>query len=110
MKIKGLSQYEDRSSDLDVMWLIKEVKAATSGIDKKIRPDGTEANDNYLELFKANVGVVELAHGRNVFCSHGIIQNQIPTSDDINIEEDRFKAMLLLKMQTTSDMVNFATG
>ena len=35
VKIKGLRQYEDRSSDLDVLWLIKEVKAATSGIDKK---------------------------------------------------------------------------
>ena len=101
VKIKGLSQYEDRSSDIDVLSLIKEVKAATPGIDKKSDPrspliyalavifkmkqGGSEANENYLERFKANVGVVELAQGRNVFCSHGIIQNLPPTSDDINI-------------------------
>ena len=89
MKIKDLSQYEDHSSDLDVLWLIKEVKAATSGIDKnsdprsplidalavifKMKQGGTEANDNYLERCKANVGVVELSQGRICFCSHGII-------------------------------------
>ena len=62
-----------------------------------MKQGGSEANDNYLERFKANVGVVELAQVRNVFCSREIIQNPTPTSNDINIEEDCFKAILLLK-------------
>ena len=35
VKIKGLSKYEDRSSNFDVLWLIKEAKAATLGIDER---------------------------------------------------------------------------
>ena len=82
-KIKGLSDYEMSSSDLDIVWLIREIKKIFSGIDKKSDPQmplihaigtlyrlkqgATEANGNYLERFKANVSVVELAQGQDMF-------------------------------------------
>ena len=33
--IKGLSEYEDHAASFDVIWLLKELKKATSGIDSK---------------------------------------------------------------------------
>ena len=67
-KIKGLSDYEISSSDLDIVWLIREIKKIVSGIDKKSDPrmplihaietlyrmkqGATEANDNYLDVLK----------------------------------------------------------
>ena len=75
--------YEEKSLDLDVMWLIKELKKATSGIDKiadpratliqslailfKMKQGNTEANDNFLDRFKANVATVMLASGENIY-------------------------------------------
>ena len=37
-KIKGLSDYEISSFDLDIVWLIREIKKIVSGIDKKSDP------------------------------------------------------------------------
>ena len=36
--LKGLHGYQDKSATFDVVWLIKEAKKATSGIDDKMNP------------------------------------------------------------------------
>jgi len=114
-KIKSVSEYTSKSMELDALWLLQELKKTTSGIDSKAEPRSTlidsffgifkiqqgptEANDAFLERYKANVGVVELAAGDYIFCCNRLMTkvNAEPTDDEISIEKDRFKAMLLLK-------------
>ena len=36
--IKGINEYEDKSDDLDPIWLLIEIKKAISGIDLKANP------------------------------------------------------------------------
>ena len=73
-RIKGHVNYEDKSIDLDVVWLVQELKKATSGIDNmsdprdtlidslavffKMAQGATEANDQFLDRFKANVSTL----------------------------------------------------
>ena len=82
-KIKSVSGYHEKSSTLDCLWLLQELKKATSGINAKadpvdtiidayyiifrMRKGPTEANDSYMERFRANIDTVELAQGQNVF-------------------------------------------
>ena len=89
-KIKSLADYNDKSGDLDTLWLLKELKKATSGIDAKAEPRSTlvdslygmfrmrqratESNDSYMERFKANASTVELAQGHNIFCCLKLIK------------------------------------
>ena len=98
-KIKSLSEYHIRSSDLGAPWLLKELKKATSGIDAKADPrltlidslygifcmkqGATESNDCYIERFKANMSTVELACGSNVFCCTELMNKvgAAPTND-----------------------------
>ena len=114
-KIKSLAEFEDKSSSLDSLWLLKELKKATAGIDVKAEPrstlidslfgifkmrqGATESNDCYIERFKSNVSTVELSRGANVFCCTELMDKvgSSPTPDEISAESDRFKAMLLLK-------------
>ena len=114
-KIKSLAEFEDKSSSLDSLWLLKELKKATAGIDAKAEPrstlidslfgifkmrqGATESNDCYIERFKSNVSTVELSRGANVFCCTELMDKagSSPTPDEISAESDRFKAMLLLK-------------
>ena len=101
--------------ELDALWLLQELKKATSGIDAKAEPRSTlidslfgifkmrqgptEANDTFLERYKSNIGVVELSFGDYIFCCTKVMVKvaTVPTDDEITIEKDRFKAMLLLK-------------
>ena len=77
-----LETYENKSDIFDVLWLLGELKKANSGINTKVNLRLTmhktvaalykmkqgqhEANDYYLERFKAALLTVELAKG----CSH----------------------------------------
>ena len=107
--------YEDKAIDLVVLWLVQELKKATSGIDNmsdprdtlldslavffKMKQGATEANDQFLDRFKANVSTVELAGGSDFLCPTNIMDKQlvIPTKSEIKTEVDRFAAMHLLK-------------
>ena len=53
-----------------------------------------------MELFKANISTIELARGSNVFCSTELMDKAAsdPTTDKIETECKRIKAMLLLKI------------
>ena len=114
-RIKGIPEYEEESINMNVLWLIKELKTATSGIDKtadsrftlidalvvlfKMKQGNTEANDNYLDRFKSNVSTVDLTSGLNVLCPTDIMDkvNAVPTTEEIKTERERFTAMLFLK-------------
>ena len=64
-----------------------------------MKQDDTEANDNFLERFKAAVGTVELANGSNMLYSYDIIDKAgtTATGKEINTETDHYQAMLFLK-------------
>ena len=114
-RIKGIPEYEEESINMNVLWLIKELKKATSGIDKtsdprstlidalavlfKMKQGNTEANDNYLDRFTANASTVELASGLDFLCPSNIMDkvDDVPTTEEIKIERERFTAMLFLK-------------
>ena len=69
----------------DALWLLREIKKTTSGIDDKanayvsmhdvisqlyrMKQGSQKANDNYLVRFKTNVAAVELTGGRHIFAS-----------------------------------------
>ena len=113
--IKGINEYEDKSDNFDLIWLLIEIKKAISVIDLKANPrltlheavstvykmkqGETETIYNYLERFKSNIMTVELTGGKDFFCSKGIMTNDDddPTDDEIKAEEDKMKAILLLK-------------
>ena len=110
-----MSEYKDKCDDFDPIWLLIEIKKAISGIDLKANPrltlheavstlykmkqGETEANDNYLEIFKSNIMIVELTSDKDFFCSKRIMtkDNNDPTNDVNNIEEDKIQVILLLK-------------
>ena len=113
-RLRGVDSFDDISSKFNLLQLVAEVKKLISGIDNrsdprlsiieslniliKMRQGHSESNDSYMERFRSNVAIVELVHGSHVFCSHAIIDKAaaIPTAEEIAVEEERFKAMLLL--------------
>ena len=68
--VKGLEDYEIKNNKFDIIWLLKELKKATSDIDDKansrltlheaisvlykMKQGQTESNDHYLERFKTD--------------------------------------------------------
>ena len=65
-----------------------------------------KSNDSYMERFKTNISTVELARGADVFCSTELMDKAAsdPTTDVIEAECKRFKAMLQIK---SSDGINY---
>ena len=57
-KLKSLAEYEDRSSSLDSLWLLKELKKATAVIDTKAEPRSTLI-DSLFGIFKMRQGATE---------------------------------------------------
>ena len=65
----------------------------------KMKQGQSELNNHYLERFKSNVTSVELTHGNQIFYSPGLtgISLANATSEEITAEEERSKAIILLK-------------
>ena len=114
--IKSITEFKDRYDTVDTIWLVKELKKATSGIDNKSYPVLTlldsihtlfsmkqseaEPNDRYLERFKSNVNTIELAHGEYIFCPTSFVKPVDPnniTAAEKKIECEKMKAALLLR-------------
>ena len=114
--IKGTSAYATMSPIINVVWLLHELKKATSGIDDKanvyvnmhdamstsykMRQGSQESNDHFLAQFKANVTAVKLTGGDHVFFSPQLAEGEKDEmhQDNIEKEEERSKAVLLLKL------------
>ena len=87
--VKGTSAYATMSVIFNVVWLLHELKKATSGIDDKaniyvnmhdamsmlykMRQGTQETNDHFLARFKANVTAVKLTGGGHVFFSPKLV-------------------------------------
>ena len=113
--VKGLDSYEEKSDVFDVLWLLGELKKATSGIDVKVNPRLTmheavatlykmkqgpdESNDYYLDRFGAAVLTVEMAKGGHIFLSPELVEGSgtALTNEEILCEKEKSKAILLLK-------------
>ncbi len=112
--IKGLFSYETQAKIFDVLWLIRELKKATSGIDDRsntyvsmhdaistlyrMKQGAQETNDHYLARFKTNVNAVELAGGAHLFFSPELAgADDTITDEEKDSEIDQSKAILLLK-------------
>ena len=112
--IKGLYSYETQAKIFDLLWLLRELKKATSGIDDRsntyvsmhdaiytlyrMKQGAQETNDHYLARFKTNVNAVELAGGAHIFFSPELAgADETMTDEEKESEIDRSKAILLLK-------------
>ena len=100
--IKGLINYEEKSTNFDILWLFTELKKAVSGIDEKENPHlilheaiaslykmkqlQTEWNDHYLKRFKSNINTVERAKGEH---SGGAEQRGTRTDSTTPADRDR---------------------
>ena len=56
--IKGISEYEDKSDDFNVIQLLTEIKKAISGIDLKVNPRLT-LHETVSTLYKMKQGETE---------------------------------------------------
>ena len=110
-----MENYKNKSDDFDVLWLFGELKKAISSINAKVNSRLTtheavavlykmnqgqhEANDHYLERFKAAVLTVEMEKGRHIFASPELVKSSgsTPSKEDLLREEERSKVILLLK-------------
>ena len=113
--IKGLLYYEIGSSKFDALWLLREIKKATSGIDDnanayvslhdaisqlyRMKQGSQESNDNYLTRFKTNVVAVEPTGGKHIFALPTIsgIPIEEMSSQEFDEEVDKSKAIIFLK-------------
>ena len=113
--IKGLLYYETSSSKFDALWLLREIKKATSGINDKanayvsmhdaisqlyrMKQDSQESNENYLARFKTNVAAVELTEGKHIFALPIINSLLIEemSAEELDEEMDKSKDIILLK-------------
>ena len=59
-----------------------------------------ESNDSFRTRFDAAVLTLELTGGGHIFCSETLIEaadeDQRPTEAEITIEEQKFKAMMMM--------------
>ena len=113
--IKGLAQFEQESATSNTIWLLQELKKATSGVDSKanawknmqdsiatlyrMKQGPHESNEHYLDRFKANITAVELTKDNHIFYSPGLtgIEKSRAKPENIIKEEQRNKALLLLR-------------
>ena len=108
--IIGMDEYEDKSSECDVIWLLEQLKLVTSGIDKTtdkygnliktimtlftMRQGDTESNDGFLRRFKSNVQSFELAGGEHLF--HGEkLEGTLTTDKEKKEASERLKRSYL---------------
>ena len=66
------------------MTLVKAISSLSS-----TRQGATESDDKFLERYKSCVATIELAGGKNIFCSTELMQklNDIPDEHEIKSEE-----------------------
>ena len=110
--VKGLDNYDEKSDDYNVIWLLTSLKKVTSGVDVKANDRVTlldaiqtlfsmrqvkfELNDSYLERFNSNIKTVEMAQGKHIFCATDLMEKATdkPTSQEIRNKGEKFKGIL----------------
>eukprot|EP00957_Ditylum_brightwellii_P137679 10495716-Ditylum_brightwellii.AAC.1 len=63
-----------------------------------------ESNDDFYKCFESNLETLELARGGHILCSPTLMYkaSNDPTDEKLKLEEDKFKAMCLLKQSDTT--------
>ena len=113
--IKGLADFKVKSVKFDAVWLLRELKKATSGIDNKantyvskhraigklyrMRQGAQESNDHYFERFKSYITAMELAGGDHLFILPSIagMKTDDMAEQELLEEHERSQAVLLLE-------------
>ena len=119
--IKGLTDYDKKYSDCDVVWLMEEFRKASSGVDTKdnihsqfhdalimlltMKQYKDESNDKYLSRFKGKVQALKIAGGEgilsNPFLTGARSAREIHSfySDKAKMveEEEKMKAVMFIK-------------
>ena len=64
-----------------------------------MRQGNTESNDDFLRRFNSNLQTLQLTGGSHILCSPDTIDKvgTVATPAEISKEEEKFKAMVLLK-------------
>ena len=109
-------EFEDKDEECDAIWLLTKVQEISAGLDAKankrvnlidsilslsrLHQRREESEDDYMKRFKAACDTVIAAGGSNLFCSTEIMDKagSIPTSNEIKVEEEKFKAIWYLKL------------
>ena len=100
----------------NVIWLLKELKDITSGLDHKgnkhvtlneamlifstMKQRNNEPNDAYLTRFNSNVETLVSSGGKHLLCSPDLIEAvdpAKPTSHEMNVEIERLKAIIFIR-------------
>jgi hypothetical protein len=121
--VKYNDMYKIKEKEKDVVWLLKTIKKATTGLDEmgnprviyfnalkafiNMRQGGHEGDESYLRQCKAAVETLILAGGRHVLSSPQLIDSidpKNPSKDEIKCEEEKFSAIHVLQ---TSDPQRF---
>ena len=126
--LKQEKDYEDKDRQQDALWLLKQLKKITSGLDSKsnkrcnlfdalyafitMRQGNDESDSAYLKRFRVNVDTLCSAGGQHILCSPDLIE----TADKDNItereketEENKFKAIVFLKRSDPTRYGSFLT-
>jgi hypothetical protein len=121
--VKYNDMYKVKEKEKDVVWLLKTIKKATTGLDDmgnprviyfnalkafvNMRQGGNEGDESYLRRCKAAVETLILAGGRHVLSSPQIIDcvdAKNPSKEEVRREEEKFSAIHVLQ---TSDPVRY---
>ena len=112
--LKWVTEYEKKSKDCGCFWIMEEVKKVTAWVDKKANPRlsliehlislvtmrqvPTETNNEYVESLNDILNKLILSGGEQVICSLKTMDKSdvAATPQEVNIEEEKFKAMLFL--------------
>ena len=113
--IKADEEFEEKSRAYDYIWLLKKCKMILSGVDEQankystlikaltslctIRQGESESNDSFRKRVDAYVLTLKLLGGEHILWSPQLIKSnnkKDPSKDEIEVEEDKFKAMLMI--------------
>ena len=112
--IKYQSDYEKKSKEKDVLWLLKKLQKETAGLDSlgnkhvnlikalkamlDLQQGETEGNDNYVRRLKASVEALNLAGGGHIMISPDLIVKATdPATDEEKAKErEKFMAALVI--------------
>ena len=120
--IRHMDEYNTKKEGQDVIWLLKQVKVSTSGLDEKtnkflqyhqailrfwnMRQKPEESTDAYFKRYNSLLQTLEFAGGSHIFYSDDLVDKDIqvgenpnrnPTKKEKEACEERVKAMCLMQ-------------
>ena len=113
--VKANDEFLKKSKDFNCIWLLKQCKMISAGVNAKankhstlvkaltglcnIKQGETESNNSFRKRVDAYALTLKLSGGEHIMCSPTLIKavnKQKPSDEEIQVEEDKFKAMLMV--------------